>query len=412
MDYESTLISRVILDKCMSEVAELYLQEELFIRYVDQWKYLVDFFRNHGASPPQEQFNKLYPEFVIESSDLPISFLVEELRKRRVHNISANAMKEMAPLLKSKDPLAAMEVMRQAVLQAEVETRPARDVNLCEDPLRRLAEYDKIQEVGGITGLPSPWPILDETTLGFHNEELIMIVARSGVGKTWLETILASHFWKLGYLPLLFTKEMSVKQIAQRFDAVHGSLGYQRLRGGMLTHDEYGRYKESLYRMKGLLPFWISGDDEAGGVSGIAAKVRRYKPKIALIDGMYLIEDERKGNSGWERLKNVSWDLKRLARSAGIPIIVSHQFNQQAKDDEGTASTLKWYDLIIGMYQTEDLRLNKEMLFKILKQREGERLEFVSEWDLDNMSFETKDMGSDDVGVANESLEEEEEIRF
>jgi hypothetical protein len=64
------------------------------------------------------------------------------------------------------------------------------------------------------------------------------------------------------------------------------------------------------------------------------------------------------------------------------------------------------------MYQTEDLRLNKEMLFKILKQREGERLEFVSEWDLDNMNFSVKDMGSDDVGVANEALEEEEEIRF
>ncbi len=133
---------------------------------------------------------------------------------------------------------------------------------------------------------------------------------------------------------------------------------------------------------------------------------------------MYLIDDERKGNSGWERLKNVSWDLKRLARSEGIPIIVSHQFNQQAGDDEGTASTLaygdiqKWYDLIIGMYQTEDLRLNKEMLFKILKQREGERLEFVSEWDLDSMSFEVKDMGTDDVGVIDESEEDEEKLRF
>ena len=70
-----------------------------------------------------------------------------------------------------------------------------------------------------------------------------------------------------------------------------------------------------------------------------------------------------------------------------------------------------WFDLMIGLFQSEDMRLNKEMLFKILKQREGEKKEWVAEWELETMSFDTKAMGYDDI--PEEKIDQEDsQVRF
>jgi hypothetical protein len=170
--------------------------------------------------------------------------------------------------------------------------------------------------------------------------------------------------------------------------------------------------------MEGALPFIVSGDDDGGGVNAIKAKVERYKPHALYIDGAYLLEDDRYAKSRHERLDNIAWDLKKgIARKYGIPVIFSHQFNQEGKELEGNENTLaygdmqKWSDGMLGMYQTDDLRLNKEMLVRLLKQREGEKFEFVTGWDLDSMSFDTHENGVDDIGK-NVEYSDEEAINF
>lgn len=406
MDYEAAMIAKVVLEKKVLEAVDQGVKEELFLTHRLEWKYVMDFFRTHGAAPPQEEVVRRFPELILSNFDAPLSYLLEELQDRRVHGILAHAMKEAAPLLNKKEPQKALEIFRRAILTAEIETRSSKDVNVCEDPMRRLNEYQQIAECGGITGLPSPWPCLDDATLGFQPEELWMVVARGGIGKTWCEVVGSRFHWVMGYTPLLFSKEMSIGQMIKRFDAAHARISHKRLRAGQLTSEEYARYEQTLRSMKETSPFWISADDVgSGGISGIRAKVKRYKPKVVWIDGLYLIEDERGGNAGWERLKNVAGDLKSMARQEGIPVIVSHQFNKDAGEEGGTADTLaygdvqKWCDGILGMYQNEELRLSKEMLFKLLKHREGDRLEFVSQWDLDNMQFDPKPGAFDGEGV-------------
>ena len=406
MNYEAALISRIVLERKIQEVVDFNLQDELFVSCKDEWKFIRDFYRTHGDSPPGEHFEKMFPEFEVVNTQAPLSFLVEELRDRRMYNLAAQAMKVAAGQLKIRHPREAVDTFRKMIMEVEVQTRPAKDVNVAENPTERLKQYDEAVASEGLLGIPSPWAILDEKTMGFQDEELWMIVARGGIGKTWCEVVASRYQWAQGYRPLLFTKEMSVNQIIKRLDAAHARVAHQRLRAGQLTHEEYARYKETLQLMEGAGPFWISGDDEgAGGVSGILAKIDRYKPNIVWVDGMYLVEDERRASSGWERLKNIAGDLKSVARRRNIPVIVSHQFNQEGKEDKGTADTLaygdiqKWFDGIIGMYQTEDLRLNKEMFFKLLKHREGEKFEFVADWDLENMIFDVKGLEVDDVGT-------------
>jgi hypothetical protein len=217
------------------------------------------------------------------------------------------------------------------------------------------------------------------------------------VHNTWAEIVLSWFNWKSGCLPLLFSNEMAVWQIIRRLDAVHSQLPYQRFKAGQLTSEEYFRWEKTLEDLKSHPDFWIIGDDEGMiGVTGIAAKIQRYHPAIVYIDGGYLVSDDRKAKEGWERFKNVCWDLKKLALRENIPIVMTHQFSKEGKGLEGNADTLKygdvqmWFDLIIGVYQDENMKNNKEMLMKIAKHREGVNKDWVCDWDLDYMKFDVK----------------------
>lgn len=420
MDVETGLISKIILENKMIEVVDEGLKPELFYDKKSEWEYLSSFFSEHGAVPNTDIFEKEFPEFEFKSYvDVPLTYLITELRKKKAYSIAAETLKKAANLLKEKDPFGAIEAYKRCVLDTESDARPSKDYNLTENPMARLDEYHKLE--GGITGFTTPWAVLDEATLGYQNEQLVLLVARSAIGKTWYETINARWCWGLGHVPLLITKEMSVKQIVQRIDAIHARLNFQRFRSKQLTTNELGYYEEALKEMENKQPFYVSGDDiGTGDVSGVAAKIEKYHPDIVFIDGVYFLGDVRKATTRHERLEHIFEDLKKVARNFSIPVVLTHQFNKEGADDKGTADTLayadvqKWCDLIIGMYQTEDLRLNKEMEFKILKQRDGIKCSFVTSWDLDNMNFVTKG-GIDDVpimgsGIVIEGRDETEEV--
>ena len=417
MDYEAALISKILLEGCMDQVVDMSVKPELFMAYPVIWKEILATYSKHGEVPPVELIEERFPDLEIKSNDTSSSILVEELRKRRAHYLITEGIRRQADLLKKKDPFAAMADMRTVLLDADTDTRPSRDVNIVDTTEERLKAYNDVILKGGMLGIGTPWSILDEATQGFQNEDLIMLAGRGGTGKTWAEVILSRYNWHNGYKPLLITREMGVWQIIRRFDAVHAQLPYGRFRGGHLTTDELERWKSELSKMKGGLEFWVSGDDEGSvGVSGIRAKIRRYRPQIVYIDGGYLIEDERGGKAEWSRFANVCWDLKRLARSEGLPIVMTHQFSKEGLGKDGTADTLKfgdvkmWFDLMIGLYRTEELQLNKEMLFRIIKGRESEEISWVTNWDLEAMEFDTKDAGIDDVGE--DSIDPEEGVSY
>jgi replicative DNA helicase len=421
MDYEAALISKVFSDSDLSKVFDERVKPELFVSYKKLWEFVLEVYSKHGGLPPKEEVENRFPHFdFVDTQDIPFSYISDELKKRHVHNILTDAMKEQAEKLKSKDPFSALEVMRSSLMKADLEARPSHDINFTEDFEERKKLFQRASEAAGVTGIPTPWPCLDEATQGFHEEDLIMIAGRGGIGKSWFSFMLAVDNWQNGAVPLIFSREMAVWQVTRRLDALNAKLPYRRFKNGTLSSDEEARWHKALADMKGGKPFWITGDDGDGhiGVTAIKAKIHRYRPDIVYIDGAYLIQDDRGGKQQWERFSNVCQDLKRLAQKESLPIVVTHQFNTSGKGMDGSEDTLKygdvqmWFDLIIGCYQSEELRDNKEMLFKIVKHREGEKLQWVSEWDLDKMSFLMKHKGEKDTEDLDVPYDEEAPMKF
>jgi hypothetical protein len=406
MDFEAAVITKILKENLMEQVFELNITDDLFREYRKHWKFICQAYLEHSGLPTVDMMSSKFDDFTPQTSDDPLTLLIDELKKRYVRGLVVETMTEQAEILKKEgDPYKAIEVMRKTIITAEESARSSRDYLVTANPIARLDDYNRVVEFDGMTGVPSPWSILDEETGGFQEEDLIMIAARGGVGKTWCEVVCAEFQRRMGYPTVIFSKEMSVKQIVRRFDAIAAKINFNRLRMGQLTTEELERYKETLRLMKDTTPMIISGDiDTKTGVSTVAAKIDKYRPAMVWIDGVYMLRDERRAKASWEKFTNICEDLKSLCQKKRTPIGVSHQFNLAGKEDKGDADTLKygdvqmWFDIMLGLYQTEDLRANKEMLFKINKLREGQPFQWVSAWDLDHMDFEVKVSGVDDIG--------------
>ena len=394
MDIEQALISRVVHADEMGKAIDENLSARLFdgpSREV--WEWCIEHYRTHGVSPGSDALSQAHPSYELMPTTETVSYYASQLRHKFAYNTALEHMREAGQILaENGDPMDAVEIMREAVQQVDDLGSATADVDWAYTVDERFQKYRDLADAKGIDGIESGFPTLDLSTQGFHPEELVFIVARQGVGKTWLEVVMAHHNWMTGHKPILFSKEMSSFQIARRLDSRNFKLPYQELRSGKLDFHTESRWKEEMDKIRGERPFYIIGE-EGGGVSLVAAKIERYKPDIVYIDGMYLMEDDRRGDSSWQRITNVARDLKRLAKRAQIPIVVSMQFNRSASDSRGDASQIayadvaKEADLILGMFQTEDQRLNRIMELRILKQREGERGTISLVWDMENMDF-------------------------
>ena len=91
-----------------------------------------------------------------------------------------------------------------------------------------------------VTGLATGFQELDKMTTGFHDDELIIIAARPGVGKTSFALNMAQHVGlHEDKTVAMFSLEMSGEQLVQRMLASEGLINSQHLRTGQLDEEEW-----------------------------------------------------------------------------------------------------------------------------------------------------------------------------
>ncbi len=396
MDFEKTIVTLCAEapDKTYSEVIDAGVTEEMFAGdYAALWNYALQYIKEHGRGPSA---NAIFASFEWFEPDLnitePLSYYISELKRKHAYNLTLQAIQGAYTDLSSRKVEDAVSKMRDALRRIEDSASNESDLDWNANAHTRYQEYLTMRSGDGIDGYRSPFKTLDEATQGVHNGEFILIAARQGVGKTWLSNILAHENLKEGLRVLYFTKEMPSRQVARRFDALAFSLPYPDLRRGSLdTHVEM-RWGQNSQHIPLSGSLFIVGE-ESGGVSQVAAKIERYKPHVVYIDGMYLMEDDQRAKESWQRIGNISRDLKRLAKRVNLPIIATVQLNRAADNTKGDAANIamgdiaKDADVILGLFQDEDQRIAKRMTLRVLKQREGDRPEIECEWDMGAMRF-------------------------
>jgi replicative DNA helicase len=207
---------------------------------------------------------------------------------------------------------------------------------------------------------------------------------------------MSAYAMQQGKTVFFSSREMTNTQILQRLDAILYHLPYKEFRRGDLDTETERFYYDELEKVQTRqieMGEFILNDDSYGGVGSLRAKIEQYEPDIAIIDGFYLMDDDQGLKSGWEKIQNISQDMKRLAKDTGIPLLATGQLNdeKQIAFFKGLERDL---DLLIELEQTTDERIARVMNLNIRKQREGSKFRVRLKWDMDTMTFEEDDSGS------------------
>lgn len=402
---EKAVLSRILFSNEWNNVMDRRVTEELFqdMECRKCFKYVYDFYSKYGKVPSidlvEEEFKDLRIEYAKEPVDYYLDKMTENYVRVKGSQVLIGSAREIV-----KSPMKGIEKLQTAVAELTLEAVPTRD-DLVEDTVEdRMARYLRLKKVGGMDGMPTPWEVLNEATMGLHGGDFIAIVSRPGVGKTFMLTLFAEYATRNKLKVLFVTNEMSNTQIMQRFDAVYFKLPYKELRAGLLPDALEKMYFEGLKKMKKDVKMVVTQD--VHGVNSVGSKIDQYKPDLVLIDGMYLLADDQNSQSRWEGISNISRNLKKLARKKNVPIIATTQFNRASEDvkiDKVTLSNLGFSDsigqdadVVLGLFRTKDMEMNQEMKVRMLKIREGEPKDFTLQWDLRHMRFGAIETSDDD----------------
>lgn len=104
-------------------------------------------------------------------------------------------------------------------------------------------------------------------------------------------------------------------------------VGLTKILNGTFSLDEEQRIVKALKLRKDMQGFTITSDiTSAITVSGVQAKIQQYQPRLVVIDGVYLMDDETGNDRGTpQALTSLTRGFKRLAQTLRIPIVISTQ---------------------------------------------------------------------------------------
>ena len=264
------------------------------------------------------------------------------------------------------------------------------------------------------TGIETGYYRLDELTSGLQKQDLVILAARPGVGKTALALNIASHCAVRHSLKVaVFSLEMSNVALTRRLLAAEARINLKRLTRGLLSKtadrqeaSDWQRLAEAADRLAEA-PLFV--DDTAGiSVLELRGKCRRMMMEhgldLVVVDYLQLMSSGAKAENRTQEVSAITRGLKAVAKQLNVPLLVLSQLSRnperrtdqrpQLSDLRESGSIEQDADVVIfinrknralqaaaGLEEEEDWRLADIL---IAKQRNGPtdmfRLVFLEEF--------------------------------
>jgi replicative DNA helicase len=216
-------------------------------------------------------------------------------------------------------------------------------VSAYDTAMESLSEAEKIASGQPVPLVKTGFDKLDGEIGGLAAGDFLVIPAKSGMGKSALITAMALRAARAGVPAILFSLEMTRRQIVNRmvcdidFDTAAKPMWYSRIRNGRLTEAEFSRFGAAAAELHGL-PLEIH-DDDTLTLAQICGRARafaaRHKGKmiLVLVDYIQIINpgEYRKEVTREQVVNGFARGLKGLAKRLGSPVAAGSQMNENAE---------------------------------------------------------------------------------
>ena len=249
------------------------------------------------------------------------------------------------------------------------------------EKLSRLEDSD-------VVGLKTGFTKLDSFTQGFQPEQLIILAARPGGGKSAFALNIAKNIADRNPQAHIafFSLEMAVEMVTNRLLANAATIDSKKIKSGKMTSQEVAKLEAQISLMHNLHIHF--SDESLVSVSDIKTMCRKLHQKhglsLIVVDYLQLIDtstDKKNAQrSRQEEVANISRGLKLLARELKCPVLALSQLSrsvEQRKDNKITMADLREsgaieQDADIILFLNKQNEESNIITLNIAKNREGE----------------------------------------
>lgn len=328
---ELQVISRILMSDDVLEVDELC---SLDTSYYSIFKPQIEFIYNHrdkyNEVPDIFTFQSEFPDITLVQVNEPLEYLLQEMRKNKKYIILLETFNKLKDLGSGDVEEAWHYLSNQCDIVASLSNDDP--IDLIKDAKFRS---NQIIEFNKQTRIPTGFPEIDKLMYGGLStvEELVLIIARTGVGKSWVLTRMMESAQKNGFPVAYYSPEMQASYLGTRFDTWRGHYQNSQLFQGHYSA-EYINYINQL-PLTETPAFIIEDKDMAEGVSprSLEPIVKKHGIKLLIIDGLSYMMDDRRSSNDSEKYKNICTDLFRLSKKYGCAIAIAVQANREAKNN-------------------------------------------------------------------------------
>lgn len=310
------------------------------------------------------------------TADYIYNQIIELSKKRKLMELLQKSITElmeaenidifMQDKIKQINKIAEINEKEQTFVEQVVETSTEIEKNTLQKPDYTLYT--------GITDL-------DKMICGLHKQELTIIGARPGVGKTTLALQIAEHIAERGTETAIISLEMSDTQVIQKLISRRARINSYKMRMGTLETKELEQIGVVSAEIAELPIHLITKARTIQHIENIARKLKnKNNLGLMIIDYIQLIKNKGKFNSREQEVADITRTLKLLSLELNIPIVGLCQLNRNAARQEPTLADLRESgaieqdaDNILFLYQeAESTETVVDITLKLAKQRAGE----------------------------------------
>lgn len=335
------IINKIITNNDLSLIHNYGLTREHFAGYEEAFDFIVTFSKNYKKAPDKETFIDKFSNweyFVCTENDRA---LINDIQEQLLFQTTVKELKTCSSLLEGNANEAVTylrskinSLVPQNIINYEDITKTAdKRIEAWKDKSNKLDKYF----------IPSGFHHLDKHTYGWmKGEELVVILARSGRGKSSVLIKTSTFAWEQGANVGFISPEMTASLVGYRFDNALKGFSSRSL---FLGKDIEGYNDDYVNELKSRdNKYLVATPDDFGG-RVTPSKLRNFcivnSLDMLCVDGISYLQDDnyRKGDTPSITYANISQDLLQISIDLGIPVIVVSQSNRDVKSKDGEEET-------------------------------------------------------------------------
>lgn len=389
LEFQSKIIAGIISDQSFFERILDIIDIEFFENEAHKWilKEAISYFLEYKSAPTLQVYkvridtikSDLLKQTVVDNlrsvytklTDSDLNFVREQFLEFCKNQKLKSAIYNSVDLLKSGDYEKVKHLVDEAI-KAGAERNLGHNYH---------KEVDIRMSEAARKTVTTGWDVIDSLMDGgLGPGELGVIVAPSGIGKSWILASLGASAMKRGLNTMHYTLELNENYVGLRYDCCFTGINFQDIKKNV----DVVKKKLSTVDGKLFVKYFPLKTVSAQGLKMHFERLMMLegiKPDLIVVDYADLIRpiEKEKNSNSYSEAGNVYEELRMIAGELGVPVWTASQTNRggatehvvEAHNIADSYRKIMTADFVMGISRNKDDKVNNVARTHVIKNRFG-----------------------------------------